>query len=100
LRSADFAILQNRQINAVILREAKPTEESPEILASRIVKFTKKRIYRFFSLKRQGILRAFALRMTAVTENGKQKAENGICENLPFLEFLAFTQIVSQQKQI
>jgi len=42
---------------------------------------------RFYSLARRGILRAFALRMTAVPENGIRKAENGICENLLFREF-------------
>jgi len=45
VRSADSAIIQNRQNNAVILRETEPTEESPEILGSRIYKFTKKRIF-------------------------------------------------------
>jgi len=47
----------------------------------------------FSALARRGILRsAYAsLRMTAVTENGMRKTENGICENSLFREFKDFT---------
>jgi len=34
--------------------------------------------------------------MTAVTENGKQNAENGICENLLFCEFYDSTRLKFQ----